>query len=117
MRCLLALCLAAVPALAEAALTNWISVAEDGRSFVLRPSGRAFQPWGFNYDHDESGRLLEDYWEREWPKVEQDFREMKDLGANVARIHLQFGKFMKGPDEPNRWSSQQYLTSPESYLS
>ncbi len=101
MRCLLALCLAAVPALAEAALTNWISVAEDGRSFVLRPSGRAFQPWGFNYDHDESGRLLEDYWEREWPKVEQDFREMKDLGANVARIHLQFGKFMKGPDEPN----------------
>ncbi len=39
-----------------------IRVTADGRGFVRHPSGRAFQPWGFNYDHDESGRLLEDYW-------------------------------------------------------
>ena len=26
---------------------------------------------------------------------------MKELGANVVRIHLQLGKFMDGPDKPN----------------
>jgi hypothetical protein len=78
-----------------------IRVADDGRRFV-DASGRTFVPWGFNYDHDAPGRLIEDYWEDEWEEVEQDFREMKDLGANTVRVHLQFGKFMDGPDKPNR---------------
>lgn len=77
-----------------------VAVSKDGRGFVLEASGRRFVPWGFNYDHDEQGRLLEDYWHAEWPKVEADFEEMRDLGANVVRIHLQVGKFMQGPDEP-----------------
>ena len=80
----------------------WVRVAENGRGFVFQDSGRPFVPWGFNYDHDERGRLLEDYWDAEWPKVEEDFREMHDLGANVVRIHLQFAKFMQGPEEPNQ---------------
>jgi len=33
--------------------------------------------------------------------VEADFDEMKQLGANVVRIHLQLGRFMQGPAEPN----------------
>ena len=74
-----------------------VQIAQDNRSFVLYPAGQPFVPWGFNYDHDENGRLLEDYWDKEWPKVEADFREMKQLGANVVRIHLQTGKFMTGP--------------------
>jgi hypothetical protein len=78
-----------------------IKVSADGEGFVLDPSGRAFVPWGFNYDHDETGRLLEDYWETEWPKVEEDFREMKQLGANVVRVHLQFGKLMASESQPN----------------
>jgi hypothetical protein len=77
----------------------WIRVADDKHGFVLSISGKPFVPWGFNYDHDENGRLLEDYWEKEWPKVEDDFREMKQLGANVVRIHLQFAKFMTGPEK------------------
>ena len=80
---------------------SWVQVAQDNRSFVLRPSDHPFVPWGFNYDHDEQGRLLEDYWDKEWPKVEADFQEMKQLGANVVRVHLQFGKFMTGPEKPN----------------
>jgi hypothetical protein len=32
--------------------------------------------------------------------VAADFQEMKELGANVVRIHLQFGRFMEGPDRP-----------------
>jgi hypothetical protein len=80
-----------------------VRVSEDGRGFVLAPSGRPFVPWGLNYDHDEAGRLLEDYWEAEWPKVEEDFAEMRDLGANVVRVHLQLGRwlerFRQGPPE------------------
>lgn len=71
-----------------------------GRGFIAQPSGKNFVPWGFNYDHDETGRLLEDYWDAEWPKVEADFREMKALGANVVRVHLQFGRFMLGEAQP-----------------
>ena len=78
-----------------------VKISLDGRGFVLHPSGRAFVPWGFNYDHDETGRLIEDYWETEWPKVEEDFREMKQLGANVVRVHLQFGRFMVSESQPN----------------
>jgi hypothetical protein len=33
--------------------------------------------------------------------VEEDFREMKGLGANVVRVHLQLGKFMDDPNRPN----------------
>jgi hypothetical protein len=79
----------------------WVRVSDDGRGFVQQGKAAPLLLWGFNYDHDERGRLLEDYWEAEWGKVEEDFREMKDLGANVVRIHLQVGRFMKGPAEPN----------------
>jgi hypothetical protein len=76
-----------------------ISVSTEGRGFT---AGReAFVPWGFNYDHDEGGRLIEDYWDKEWPKVEKDFRAMRELGANVVRVHLQLGKFMDDRDTPN----------------
>jgi Cellulase (glycosyl hydrolase family 5) len=57
--------------------------------------------WGFNYDHDDAGRLLEDYWRDEWATVADDFREMKGLGANVVRVHLQLGRFMKRADQPD----------------
>lgn len=76
-----------------------VQVAEDGRGFVLAPSGRAFTPWGLNYGHE--GRLLEDFWEDDWPTVVRDFADMQALGANVVRVHLQFGKFMSAADAPN----------------
>jgi hypothetical protein len=79
----------------------WVRVSKDRKGFVLEPSGRPFVPWGLNYDHDDKGRLLEDYWEDEWPTVEAHFAQMKKLGANVVRIHLQLGKFMDGPAKPN----------------
>jgi hypothetical protein len=77
----------------------WVRVGDDGRTFVLEGTSRRFTPWGFNYDHDEQGKLIEDYWDNEWDRVEEDFGEMKTLGANVVRVHLQFGKFMKAKDE------------------
>ncbi|MEW6356642.1 MAG: cellulase family glycosylhydrolase [Planctomycetota bacterium] len=84
---------------AQPARQEWVRVSDDGRGFVLTESGRKFTPWGFNYDHDRDGRLLEDYWAAEWPTVEEDFREMKTLGANVVRVHMQLGRFMKTRDE------------------
>jgi hypothetical protein len=49
-------------------------------------------------------RLLEDYWEGEWGTVVEDFQEMRRLGANVVRIHLQFGQFMESPTRPKATS-------------
>jgi len=97
------------PTAAQCRELEWVKVSEDKRSFVLEKSGETFVPWGFNYDHDREGRLLEDYWDLEWDTVEQDFHEMKQLGANVVRIHIQVGKFMKGPNEPNKASLEQLV--------
>jgi hypothetical protein len=90
----------ALPATATEPM-SWVKVSADGKGFVLDPGNRPFTPWGFNYDHDADGLLIEDYWHDRWPEIEGDFREMKDLGANVVRVHLQFGKFMDAADKPN----------------
>ncbi len=86
---------------------DWLKVAKDRRGFIQATSGKPFTPWGVNYDRDYKSRLLEDYWESEWPTVVEDFREMKQLGANVVRIHLQFARFMDGPAQPNQKSLAQ----------
>jgi hypothetical protein len=75
--------------------------------FVIAGSTERFSPWGFNYDHDRSHRLLEAYWADEWKTVEEDFREMKALGANCIRIHLQVDKFMDSETQTNRRSLEQ----------
>ena len=97
------LCLAG-DAMGQSAPLDRVRLSGDGKSFVVGDAGKPFRIWGVNYDHDsegENGRLLEDYWENEWETVRSDFREMKDLGANVVRIHLQVAKFMKAAAEPN----------------
>jgi hypothetical protein len=81
----------------------WIGPSADGSHFIEKPSDRRFVVWGVNYDHDDQGRLLEDYWQQ-WDVVEADFREIKSLGANVVRIHLQLGQFMRTAQEPNNVS-------------
>ena len=77
-----------------------IGVSEGGKGFVRSPAAEPFTIWGVNYDHDGHGRLLDEYWEDDWEAVVADFREIKQLGANCVRIHLQFGKFMEAPDRP-----------------
>lgn len=94
------LCLPAVAA------PDWVAIDKVGTGFVLAESGAKFIPWGYNYFRDEKYRLLEDYWNEDgpqgWAKFERDFREMKRLGANVVRLHLQFEKFMDAPGKPNQ---------------
>lgn len=89
----------------ETALLARIRVSEDGTHFVLAESGRQFVVWGVNYDHDSDedshGRLLEDYWQEEWNTVAEDFAEIKALGANTVRIHLQLPQFMETAERTN----------------
>jgi endo-1,4-beta-mannosidase len=86
---------------------EFIRVSDDGRHFIGARSGRRFTPLGFNYDHDEHFRLLEDYWHDEWEKVVADMTTMRDLGANVIRIHLQLAKFLRSPTESNERELEQ----------
>ncbi len=99
---LLALC-------TQASALEPVRVGKDGKSFVLAESGTPFRVWGVNYDHDSvgKGRLIEDYWEKEWDTVCEDFREIRALGANVVRVHLQFGKFMRDAATPDEKSLAQ----------
>jgi hypothetical protein len=78
-----------------------IRPSQDGTHFVREENDARFVVWGFNYDRDDAGRLLEDYWDNEWGTVVEDFREMKALGANVVRVHLQLPRFMAAPDRPD----------------
>ena len=71
-----------------------VRISEDGLKFVMADSGAKFTPWGFNFV-GEFGRIVEEYWEDDWSGVEQDFQRMRALGANVVRLHLQVGTYMK----------------------
>lgn len=84
-----------------------VRVSDDGTHFVHGPSAARFIAWGVNYDHDHKGRLLDEYWIDEWPTVVEDFHEIKSLGANCVRVHLQFGKFMDAPETPNAAALEQ----------
>ncbi len=79
-----------------------IIVGPGSRGFVTAVSGRPFHPWGFNYGN--GGRLMEDFWANDWKTFADDFRKMKALGANIVRVHLQYGKFMEGPTRTNHAS-------------
>jgi hypothetical protein len=92
---------------AVSAQGQFIGVSKNGKHFVFSGSGSRFIPWGFNYDHDSANRLLEQYWKAEWETVVGDFREMKALGANTVRLHLQVSRFMTSPVQTNSESLQQ----------
>jgi len=93
---LLALC-----ATAPAGPLPWVTLSDSGDTFVVQPDGAEFKPWGVNYDHDDGGRLLDEYWQKDWQTVVEDFHEIKALGANCVRIHLQLGMFMQSPTKVN----------------
>ncbi len=76
-----------------------IRVSGDKKSFVMGTSDKPFMPWGFNYLGRE-GSLAEEEWgtDEGWGRIENDFAQMKKLGANVVRWHLQLETYMEGPE-------------------
>ncbi len=79
-----------------------IRVSDDGTHFVRGDSNERFVVWGVNYDHNSAGELLDEYWIERWEEVVEDFEEIKKLGANCVRIHLQLGKFIDAPRQANQ---------------
>lgn len=57
--------------------------------FVGALSGEPFRAWGFNWGGPGAYRDL--------GLVRQRFAEMRALGANTVRVHLQFGDLMQSP--------------------
>lgn len=98
---------AAATPIAHSKPLDRIRVHSDGKHFVRGLTDEPFVVWGVNYDHDTPGRLLDEYWTSEWSTVVEDFQEIKQLGANCVRIHLQLGKFMDMPDQPNAAALEQ----------
>jgi hypothetical protein len=76
------------PAGALQAAMERIVVAPDGKGFITVPSQHSFVPWGVNYGN--AGRLLEDFWDKDWETLAGDFHELEKTGANVIRVHLQW---------------------------
>jgi hypothetical protein len=83
-----------------AAMLSPIRLSSDGTRFAQTTSGANFVPVGFNYTNPVGG-LIEDFWYSDWERVVEDFGEMRALGANVVRVHLQVAKFMTGPSSMN----------------
>ena len=94
----------------ETRTLNWIEVSADKTHFVQKETGEPILFWGANYDRDTKMRLLDDYWIDEWDTVVEDFDEMRDMGFNVVRIHLQVGRFLDSPTQPNMRSLEQLAT-------
>jgi hypothetical protein len=86
-----------------------IRVSENGDHFVIGDTGARFIVWGVNYDHNTAGELLDEYWIDRWDQVVEDFSEIKQLGANCVRIHLQLGKFVDSPDRINEAALNQFV--------
>jgi hypothetical protein len=84
LRVVILLCGSGLGAGAASPPLDWIGVAKDSASFARVASGERFTPWGFNYDHDEAMRLIEDYWEGEWAKVDSGPPSRND--APAARL-------------------------------
>lgn len=80
---------------------EWVRPSPDGTHFIGVESGQKFVVWGVNYDRDDAGLLLEDYWDEHWETVAEDFREIKALGANLVRVHLQLPRVMDSPERAN----------------
>lgn len=89
------------PTLAPTDVEPLPSISIDGNKFI-DADGKEIILWGFNYDRSTKS-LMEDHWGENdfWDNFRDDFYEMKALGANVVRLHLQYNKYMNSPTEPN----------------
>ncbi|MBK7972124.1 MAG: cellulase family glycosylhydrolase [Deltaproteobacteria bacterium] len=64
----------------------------DGSGFMGATSGRAFVPWGMNYDQH-----IEGWWDADWSRLVSDFREMRRMGVNTVRVLLQTVRILNPP--------------------
>lgn len=80
-----------------ASAMEFVRVSDGQKGFVLAGSGKSFIPWGHNYAVNE----VDPPAPVDWARVARDFDDFHQMGANVARIHLQLPHYMTGPETPN----------------
>lgn len=65
-----------------------ISVAKGKTYFIKAQTNELFFPYGVNFDHNRDYILLEDFWtDKEY--INTVFKDIKQMGFNIVRIHLQ----------------------------
>ena len=97
----LSLCLLLLNSCQTTSSLEPVKIDSKGNGFELANSKTPFLIKGVNYDRDYKHRLIEDYWHEEWDTIVEDFSEMKNMGINAVRIHLQFEKFVPKPKTLN----------------
>jgi len=90
------------PALTNSTPISKISI-NSSNEFV-RADGSKIIPWGFNYTNPEGVGLIEDNWYDPgvWQLIQEDIGDMKSMGANIIRLHLQYHRFMIDVNTPNQ---------------
>lgn len=56
--------------------------------FMDTKTGNKFFPYGVNYDHNSDFLLIENFWDKT-DEIDRVFKEIKQMGFNIVRIHLQ----------------------------
>jgi hypothetical protein len=79
-----------------------VEINHGATGFWLAKTHKPFRSWGYNYfrrpsTSDSTELVLEEFW-NDAAQIREDLSEAKVLGANVIRIHLQFGKFFPNSD-------------------
>lgn len=82
-------------------LERIVTTTAGGGSFVGASTGRAFTPWGHNYNPKVG--YTDDDWtdESTMREIIADFSELKQMGTNTLRITFQLNRFMLDPATPN----------------
>lgn len=76
---------------------EFVRVSDGQKGFVLTRSRTRFIAWGHNYAVNE----VDPPAPVDWARVARDFDDFPEMGANVARIHLQVPHYMTGPATVN----------------
>lgn len=89
-----------------AGLIEKVVITPDQKGFMLENSQQNFNPWGMNYGH--YGMLIEDSKSPMWDTLAADLQNMKNMGFNVVRVHVQFDEFMSSANSSNEHALSGY---------
>ena len=75
----------------------WITTSPNGAGFIQSDSGNPFVVWGVNYDHANSGMLIEDYWQQRRLSEHGSANEWGDHTQEVLRYSGWLPNVRKNP--------------------
>jgi hypothetical protein len=72
-----------------------LTVDPSGSHLVAVPSGERFTAWGMRTPAD----MPETFWNEDWDRLVDAFREIRRMGANIVRFNIQFATFVGPPTD------------------